>query len=60
MSAPSARKRRRTHIWFGVYTAVVLVVFGASLATHQWSVAATALMIAAVLALFTRWLWQRR
>ena len=60
MTTGAAGKRRRTYLWFGVYTTVVLVVFGASLVQHQWSVAVTALMIATVFALFTRWLWRRR
>ncbi len=60
MSKPTGAKRRRTHLWFGVYTAVVLAVFVLSLVTQQWSVAATALLIAVVFALATRWLWRRR
>jgi hypothetical protein len=43
-----------------VYTLVVLVVAAAALATEQWSIAATALLIAVVFAWFTRWLWRRR
>jgi hypothetical protein len=60
MSKPTGAKPRRTHLWFGVYTAVVLAVFVLSLVTQQWSVAATALLIAVVFALATRWLWRRR
>ena len=60
MSAPQGRPRRRTHLWFVVYTLVVLAVCAVSLATGQWSVAATAFLIAVVFALFTRWLWRRR
>ena len=60
MSTSSGRPRRRTHVWFLVYTLVVLVVGVVGLATEQWSVAATALLIALVFAWFTRWLWRRR
>ena len=54
------RPRRRTHLWFVFYTLVVLAVCAVSLATGQWSVAATAFLIAVVFALFTRWLWRKR
>ena len=60
MSTPAPRARRRTHFWFAVYTLILFAVFGVSLATRQWSVAVTALMIAVVFALFTRWLWRKR
>lgn len=60
MSASPARPRRRTYVWFVVYTLVVLVVCAVGLATEQWSVAATAFLIAVVFAWFTRWLWRRR
>jgi hypothetical protein len=54
------RTRRRTHIWFAVYTAALLAIGAASVAFHQWSVAATTLAIAVVFAWLTRWLWRRR
>ncbi len=60
VSAPSRRPRRRTHVWFVGYTLVVLAVCAVSLATKQWSVAATAFLIALVFAWLTRWLWRRR
>ena len=60
MSTQSNGKGRRTHLWFMLYTVAVIAVFGIGLATRQWSVAATALLIAIVFALFTRWLWRRR
>ncbi len=60
MSVPARRARRRTHLWFVVYTLVVVVVCAVSLATKQYSVAATAFLIAVVFAWFTRWLWRRR
>ncbi len=60
MSTASKRPRRRTHVWFVGYTLVVLVVCVVSLATKQWSVAATAFLIALVFAWLTRWLWRRR
>ncbi len=60
MSVPARRTRRRTHVWFVVYTLVVLVVCAVSLATKQWSVAATSFLIAVVFAWVTRWLWRRR
>jgi len=55
-----AKRRRRTHVWFAVYTLIVLVVFGLSLLKQQWSVAVTALLVAIVFAFATRWLWRRR
>jgi hypothetical protein len=60
LSSPSRGRRRRTHFWFGFYTVVLLAVFGASIASHQWSVALTALGIAVVFGLFSRRLWRKR
>jgi hypothetical protein len=58
--ADTRSRRRRTHLWFVFYTAVLLVVVAISVADHQWSVAGTGLAIAIVFALFTRRLWRRR
>jgi uncharacterized membrane protein YadS len=55
-----AKRGRRTHVWFAVYTLIVLVVFALSLARQQWSIAATAFLIAILFAYATRWLWRRR
>lgn len=60
MSAPARTTRRRTHLWFGVYTVVVLAVFVLSILKQQWSVAVTALLVAIAFAFATRWLWRRR
>ena len=60
MSDASARKRRRTHVWFAVYTVVVLAVFAFSIVKQEWSIAVTAFLIAIVFAVATRWLWRRR
>ena len=60
MSTPTRAKRRHTHVWFAVYTIIVIAVFVLSILRQQWSVAATALLIAVVLAFGTRWLWRRR
>jgi uncharacterized membrane protein YhaH (DUF805 family) len=60
VSTPARAKRRRTHVWFAVYTIIVLAVFVLSILKQQWSVAATALLIALVFAFATRWLWRRR
>jgi hypothetical protein len=54
------RSRRRTRIWFTVYTAVLLAIAGVSIYSSQWSVALTTLAIAALFAWFTRRLWRRR
>jgi hypothetical protein len=60
VSTPARPKPRRTHVWFAVYTIIVLAVFALSLVKQQWSVAATAFLIAVVFAWFTRWLWRKR
>lgn len=60
MSAPARATRRRTHLWFGAYTIVVLAVFVLSILRQQWSVAVTALLVVIVFAFATRWLWRRR
>ncbi|WP_411277774.1 hypothetical protein [Gaiella sp.] len=60
MSTPPGPKRRHTHVWFAVYTVVVTAVFVLSILRQQWSVAATAFLIAIVFAFATRWLWRRR
>lgn len=60
VSTPARAKRRNTHVWFAVYTIVVLAVFVLSILKQEWSIAATALLIAVVLAFGTRWLWRRR
>ncbi len=60
MSTPANPKRRRTHVWFALYTLIVLAVFVLSIVKQQWSVAATAFLIAVVFAWFTRWLWRKR
>lgn len=60
LSTTPRNRKKRTHLWFGVYTAVVLAVFALSLVKQQWSVAVTALLIAVVFAFATRWLWRRR
>jgi hypothetical protein len=54
------RTSRRTHLWFAVYTGVLLAIGAASIAAHEWSVAVTTLAIAVVFAWLTRWLWRRR
>lgn len=60
MSKPVKATRRRTHVWFGVYTVVVLAVFALSIVKQEWSIAVTAFLIAIVFAVATRWLWRRR
>ena len=60
MNTPARSPRRRTHLWFALYTAVVIAVFVFSIVQQQWSVAVTALLIALVFAFATRWLWRRR
>jgi hypothetical protein len=55
-----SRRRRATRRWFVVYTAVIVVVVGFSVADHQWSNAGTALAVAIVFGLVTRRLWRRR
>lgn len=60
MSTPARAKRRHTHVWFAVYTIIVLTVFVLSILRQQWSIAATAFLIAVVFAFGTRWLWRRR
>ena len=60
MSEPRRARRRRTRLWFVFYTVVLLAIVGVSLATQQWSVAVTTLMIAVVFGLFTRGMWRRR
>lgn len=60
MSTPARARRRNTHVWFAVYTVVVLAVFALSIVRREWSIAATALLIALVFAFATRWLWRRR
>ena len=54
------RSRRRTRIWFAVYTLVLLGIAGVSIASSQWSVALTTLAIAVLFAWFTLRLWRRR
>jgi fatty acid desaturase len=54
------RRRRRTGFWFAFYTVALLAIAGVSAWTHQWSVAVTTLMVAAVFFLFTRWFVRRR
>jgi fatty acid desaturase len=53
------RRRRRTVVWFAVYTFALLTIAAVSAATHEWSVAATTLAIAAVFFFVTRWLARR-
>ena len=60
MSEPRRARRRRTRLWFVFYTVVLLAIVGVSLATQQWSVAVTTLMIAVVFGLVTRGMWRRR
>jgi hypothetical protein len=60
VSASRGARRRRTGLWFVVYTLVLLVIVGVSIASHQWSVAVTTLAITLVFALITRGLWRRR
>jgi len=57
---PARSPRRRTHVWFALYTVVVIAVFVFSIVQQQWSVAVTALLIAVVFSFATRWLWRRR
>ena len=59
MSSPPSGRRRRTRFWFVFYTAVLLAIVGVSIASHQWSVALTALATAILFGLFTRRLWRR-
>ena len=64
------RSRRRTRLWFAVYTLILLGIAGVSIATSQWSVALTTLALVLVLscarddrdlfAWFTLRLWRRR
>jgi len=60
VSEPRRARRRRTRLWFVFYTVVLLAIVGVSLATQQWSVAVTTLMIAVVFGLVTRGMWRRR
>ena len=60
MSEPRRARRRRTRLWFVFYTVVLLAIAGVSIATQQWSVAVTTLMIAVVFGLVTRGMWRRR
>ena len=60
MSEPRRTRRRRTRLWFVFYTVALLAIVGVSIATQQWSVAVTTLMIAVVFGLFTRGMWRRR
>jgi len=60
VSTPRTARRKRTRLWFVFYTVLLLVIAGASVAMHQWSVALTTFAITAVFALFTRRLWRRR
>ncbi len=54
------RSRRRTRLWFAVYTLVLLSIAGVCIATSQWSVALTTLAIGFLFAWFTLRLWRRR
>jgi hypothetical protein len=54
------RSRRRTRLWFAVYTLVLLGIAAVSIASSQWSVALTTLAIAFLFAWFTLRLWRRR
>jgi len=56
----SHRSRRRTRLWLAFYTAVLLAIGGASIATGQWSIAFTTLALAIVFAWFTRRMWRGR
>ena len=58
--ATSGARRKQTRRWFVFYTLVMLVIVGASLATHQWSVALTALMVTVVFGLYTWRLSRKR
>ena len=58
--ATSGARRKQTRRWFVFYTLVMLVIVGASLATHQWSVAITALMVTVVFGLYTWRLSRKR
>jgi hypothetical protein len=60
VSAPRATRQRRTRLWFAFYTLLLVAIVVASAVMHQWSVAATALAITVLFALFTRRLWRRR
>lgn len=60
MSRSPTRRRHRTWLWFVGYTVLLLAIAAVGVVTHQWSVAATTLAIAALFAVFTRWLWRRR
>ncbi len=60
MSTPSRSRRRRTHLWFVFYLAVLLAIAGVSVASHQWSVALTTLAVAIVFGLYARRLWRKR
>jgi len=60
VNTPARSPRRRTHVWFALYTVVVIAVFVFSIVQQQWSVAVTALLIAVVFSFATRWLWRRR
>ncbi len=60
MSTAPRSRRRRTHLWFTFYTVGLLAIAGVCIATHQWSVAVTTLLIVALFALYTRRLWRKR
>jgi hypothetical protein len=48
LNAASNSRRRRTGAWFAFYTAVLLAIAAASIATGKWSVAVTTLAIACI------------
>jgi hypothetical protein len=58
-AAPRSR-RHRTHLWFTFYTVGLLAIAAVCVVTHQWSVAATTLLIVVLFGLYTRRLWRKR
>jgi hypothetical protein len=60
MSEARAARRRTTRRWLTFFTLVLAAIAGASIWTHQWSVALTTLAITAVFALILRGMWRRR
>ena len=54
------KRRRKTLRWFVIYTLALFAIAAFSVWKHQWSVAVTTILIAAVFFLLTRWFARRR
>ena len=54
------KRRRKTLRWFVIYTLALFAIAAVSVWKHQWSVAVTTVLIAAVFFLMTRWFARRR